>query len=129
MEDEQRIDNLKDEIKLLKGELKNSLASVRDYLLNMELPSSEFTTILAALHGDTPKMATGASIANQGADLTEPDFDMEKPADEGLTDELTPPAEDEDLLDFEGPREEKPLPKLPSEDQFEDLMPQDNMLP
>lgn len=129
MEDEKRLEILQDEIKLLKGELKNSLASVRDYLLNMELPSSEFTTILAALHGDTPKMATGAEISSQGADLSEPDFDMEKPVDEGLTDESTPPAEDENLLDFEGPQEEKPLPKLPNEDQFEDLMPQDSMLP
>jgi len=41
MEDTKKIETLEEEAKLLKGELKQSIASVRDYLLNMELPSSE----------------------------------------------------------------------------------------
>ena len=49
---------LQDEIKLLKGEVKQSLASVRDYLLNMELPSSEISTILQALGGDGEQKVT-----------------------------------------------------------------------
>ena len=49
---------LQNEIKLLKGEVKQSLASVRDYLLNMELPSSEISTILAALGGDGEQKVT-----------------------------------------------------------------------
>ena len=38
-----------EELKLMKGEMKQLLASVRDYLLNMELPSSEPDTSPAAL--------------------------------------------------------------------------------
>jgi hypothetical protein len=49
---DKKLTTLQDEIKLLKGEVKQSLASVRDYLLNMELPSSEISTILAALGTD-----------------------------------------------------------------------------
>ena len=49
MDTEKKLDTMEEEMKLLKGELKQSLTSVRDYLLNMELPSSEFSTILAAL--------------------------------------------------------------------------------
>ena len=49
---DKKLETLQEEIKLLKGEVKSSLASVRDYLLNMELPSSEFSTILAALNAD-----------------------------------------------------------------------------
>jgi hypothetical protein len=49
METEKKLDAIEEELKLIKGELKQTLASVRDYLLNMELPSTEFSTILAAL--------------------------------------------------------------------------------
>ncbi len=49
---DKKLATLQDEIKLLKGEVKQSLASVRDYLLNMELPSAEISTILQALGGD-----------------------------------------------------------------------------
>jgi hypothetical protein len=52
MEDEKQLKTIEEELKLLKGELKQSLVSVRDYLLNMELPATEFSTIMAAL-GDT----------------------------------------------------------------------------
>ena len=55
MENEKQLKTIEEELKLLKGELKQSLTSVRDYLLNMELPTTEFSTILAALgdSGDT----------------------------------------------------------------------------
>jgi len=49
---------LQDEIKLLKGEVKQSLASVRDYLLNMELPSAEISTILQALGAEGEQRVT-----------------------------------------------------------------------
>lgn len=52
MESEKQLQTIEEEVKLLKGELKQTLASVRDYLLNMELPTTEFSTIMAAL-GDT----------------------------------------------------------------------------
>jgi hypothetical protein len=134
--DEKRIDNLQDEIKLLKGELKNSLASVRDYLLNMELPSSEFSTILAALSGDAPntqKMAADSDVSNKGEDMPEPNFDEEKPEEEaGLTDELDQPGENEDLLDFEEPgKEEEVSEELPYQDALdkEDDMMAEDLLP
>ena len=52
MESEKQLQTIEEELKLLKGELKQTLSSVRDYLLNMELPTTEFSTILAAL-GDS----------------------------------------------------------------------------
>jgi hypothetical protein len=127
--DESRLDNLRDEIKLLKGELKNSLASVRDYLLNMELPSSEFSTILAALSGDNPnsqKLATG-DMADKGEDIPEPDFDEEKPAEDALN-EMEQPGEDEDLLDFEDPnKEEETSEEIPDEGALEDMAAEDEL--
>ena len=38
---DKRVETLEDEFKLLKGELKETLSSVRDYLVNSELPASE----------------------------------------------------------------------------------------
>lgn len=106
MVDDKRITDLQDEIKLLKGELKNSLASVRDYLLNMELPSSEFSTILAALNAGSPmgKMAGG----DGGGTAAAADTNLEEalPAEE-LGEEIEQPPEDEQLLDFEAPEDEK----------------------
>ena len=51
MENNKQLDTMEEELKLLKGEVKQSLTNVRDYLLNMELPASEFATVLAALGG------------------------------------------------------------------------------
>ena len=66
MESDKKLETLEEELKLMKGELKQSLASVRDYLLNMELPSSEFSTILAALgDGDSQKITMKGSLDNQ----------------------------------------------------------------
>jgi len=55
---DKKLETMSEEIKLLKGELKQSLASVRDYLLNMELPSSEFSNILEALDGGEGQKVT-----------------------------------------------------------------------
>ena len=57
METDKKLDTIEEELKLMKGELKQTLSSVRDYLLNMELPSTEFSTILAAL-GDSEQNVT-----------------------------------------------------------------------
>ena len=89
MADTKQLQNLQDEIKLLKGELKNSLASVRDYLLNMELPSSEFSTILAAL-GDsgeqriTMKGSFSAPPENKPKPVEEPQDMQEETLEEYL---------------------------------------------
>jgi hypothetical protein len=132
MEDEQRIDNLQDEIKLLKGELKNSLASVRDYLLNMELPSSEFSTILAALSGDTtgpkPLSAAAADLTDKPEDMPEPNYDEENPDEADMANELEEPAEDEKPLDVPQENEEV-TDTLPDEDTLDDMVGEDELLP
>ena len=103
MVDDNRLDTLQDEIKLLKAEVKNSLASVRDYLLNMELPSSEFSTILAALAGDNAdpqKMNVDSHVSGDKAgNMPQPDFPKEKP--DNLANEMDQPGEFEEMLDFE----------------------------
>ncbi len=102
MSNEKRLETLSEEIKLLKGEIKNSLTSVRDYLLNMELPSSEFSTILAALSGDN----SGQKLNLDGK------LDDSKKADEAIkeeedvpTDDIEQPPMDENLLDMEQPED------------------------
>jgi len=102
---EKKLDTLEEEMKLLKGELKQSLASVRDYLLNMELPSSEFSTILAALSTDssgTQKISIDGNIANtrgKEPDETSAEETTEEVTEEeivGPEDELNP--EDDDIF-------------------------------
>jgi hypothetical protein len=104
---DKKLTALQEEIKLLKGEVKQSLASVRDYLLNMELPSAEISTILQALGSDGDQKITmrgsfempekpqettesveessGASPGNDGAETTE----EEVPQDDIFTTEET----------------------------------------
>jgi hypothetical protein len=103
MSDEKRLVTLSEEIKLLKGEIKNSLTSVRDYLLNMELPSSEFSTILAALSGDN----SGQKVNLDGGLGQEPDNKIDEAAQEpeATADDLVQPPPDEDLLDMEQPED------------------------
>ena len=106
MVEEKRLDNLQDEIKLLKAEVKNSLASVRDYLLNMELPSSEFSTILAALAGDDAnpqKMNVDSRVSDDKDGTPNPEYIPEKPGniEDGFPNESGQPGEYEGLLDFE----------------------------
>jgi hypothetical protein len=100
MPDDKRLENLSEEIKLLKGEIKNSLTSVRDYLLNMELPSSEFSTILAALSGDN----SGQKVSLDGGLGNGPPKN-ETPIDEPeiTADDLKQPPPDEPLIDMEEP--------------------------
>src|SRR3989304_3150481 len=78
---------LQDEIKLLKGEVKQSLASVRDYLLNMELPSAEISTILQALGADGEQ-----KVSMKGS------FEMPEKPQESIeqTEEATGPGHDGD---------------------------------
>ena len=103
MSDEKRLETLSEEIKLLKGEIKNSLTSVRDYLLNMELPSSEFSTILAALSGDN----SGQKVNLDGGLNNEPEPKVEEPVEEPEqpADDLEQPPPDENLIDMEQPED------------------------
>jgi hypothetical protein len=101
--DEKRLETLSEEIKLLKGEIKNSLTSVRDYLLNMELPSSEFSTILAALSGDN----SGQKVNLDGGLGKEPQPKMDELPEEPVqpANDLEQPPPDENLLDMEQPED------------------------
>jgi hypothetical protein len=102
MSDEKRLETLSEEIKLLKGEIKNSLTSVRDYLLNMELPSSEFSTILAALSGDN----SGQKVSLDGGLGNTPKPEDAVPEEAGETaDDLSQPPADENLLDLQQPED------------------------
>lgn len=130
MEDQKRLETLSEEIKLLKGEIKNSLTSVRDYLLNMELPSSEFSTILAALSGDNSgqKVSLDGGLGNQAAGPEE----IKEEAGETADDLVQPPA-DEDLIDLEQPEdllEEMPADTpLLGEEEGEEQNPEDIVEP
>ena len=44
-----RLDTLADEFKLIKGELKQTLSSIHDYLMNRDLPAPEYNTLMAHL--------------------------------------------------------------------------------
>jgi hypothetical protein len=44
METDKKLKTREEELKLMKGEVKQILASARDYLLNMKLPPSENAT-------------------------------------------------------------------------------------
>jgi hypothetical protein len=103
MSDEKRLETLSEEIKLLKGEIKNSLTSVRDYLLNMELPSSEFSTILAALSGDNSGQKVNLDGGLGGDNKPEEPLATEEP--EQAPDDLTQPPPDENLIDMDQPED------------------------
>jgi len=111
MASDKKIDTIQEEIKLLKGELKNSLASVRDYLLNMELPSSEFSTILAAL-GDSGEqritMRGSFTAPQEGQTVAEPhDEVVETTREESTDDESEIPSEDDDLISVDDSAEDE----------------------
>jgi hypothetical protein len=122
---DKKLETMSEEIKLLKGELKQSLASVRDYLLNMELPSSEFSNILDALdNGEGQKVTmTGTLAAPEETKKTaETSEEVEEVAPE------IPP--EDNLIDVEGtPVEEAEVPAASSitteEESFEPEEPPD----
>ncbi len=79
METDKRGETLESEFKLMKGELKQTLSSVREHLLNLKLPPSQEAALLAA------------AISGGGADMSmDGKFSIEKGGDKGksLEDEL-----------------------------------------
>ncbi|HTY81767.1 MAG TPA: hypothetical protein VMB24_03205 [Dehalococcoidales bacterium] len=101
MAEDKRLETLQEEIKLMKGELKQSLASVRDYLLNMELPSSEISNILTELGNDDEGVNMKGTLEAPKETLKD-DVPAEEP--KALQDEEE--ADTDDLLDLEQPPEE-----------------------
>jgi hypothetical protein len=150
MANEKNLDTLEEELKLMKGELKQSLASVRDYLLNMELPSSEFATVIAALGGDGEQKMTmkGSFSAPPDSGLGGPateekeepasheeyeepasDEAYEEPLDEELEPESELPEEEEDLINPDEPlgSRSESSPEDGLTDDYEDLGPEDGL--
>jgi hypothetical protein len=147
MESEKQLQNMEEELKLLKGELKQTLSSVRDYLLNMELPTSEFSTILAALGdgGDQtvnmkgtfslPPDGESSEEANEPRDETEADSskseagttsEKEGSADSEVAEEKEPhmSAEEEPVTEEEAPEpEEEPEMEETVEETYEEEEP------
>ena len=58
MEIDKRIETLEQEFKLMKGELKQTLSSVRDYLTNTKLLPSEYASLLAGMGGGDVQQVT-----------------------------------------------------------------------
>jgi len=118
MEDTKKIETLEEELKLLKGELKQSIASVRDYLLNMELPSSEFATVIAALGGGGGDGEQRITI--KGNFSAPPDTGHGRPAQEEQTTEEEEVLEPESELSPEEEEAFEPESELsPGEEAFE----------
>jgi hypothetical protein len=129
MAEDRILNTLQEEIKLMKGELKQSLASVRDYLLNMELPSSEISNILSALGDEGAKVTMQGSLDTPKEEKpTGGPKDKLSQTEESVEDETVP--KDDNLLDLEGPEEDKieenPEDNLTSND--EEISPEDNLL-
>ncbi len=135
---EKKLETLEEEIKLMKGEMKQSLASVREYLLNMELPASEFAAILTALGNDNSgvqklQLDSLGDLAKKG-----PTAESTAQMPGQLEDEIESPPEDEDLIDVEKPPEdevetlpEDELEKPPEDSSIasdEEFAPEDSLL-
>jgi hypothetical protein len=103
MAEDKRLDTLQEEIKLMKGELKQSLATVRDYLLNMELPSSEISSLLSELGDESQKVTMQGNLGTpQEEPPKEPENELTE-TEESFEDETVP--EGDDLLDLEEPED------------------------
>ena len=53
MDADKRVKTLEEEFKLLKGELKQTLSGIRDYLHEVEMPSSEYASVMEVLKNDS----------------------------------------------------------------------------
>jgi hypothetical protein len=127
---EKKLETLEEEIKLMKGELKQSLTSVRDYLLNMELPASEFAAILTALGNDNSGVQKLQLDSLGDLMKKEPTAESTEEIPEQPNDKTESPPEDEDLIDVEKPPEDEveTLPEDGSIASDEGLAPEDSLL-
>ena len=101
MVDDKRLGTLQEEIKLLKGEVKHSLASVRDYLLNSELPSAELSN-LGLDQGEQRITMKNLDHARAAASEMASELTSEVPDNVA-----TASPEDEDLISVEPPLDEE----------------------
>ena len=135
MEVDNRVQTLEEEFKLIKGELKQTLAGVRDYLMESGLPDSEYSTIMAAMMGGGG--GGGTQRVEMKGDLKMPAREQpqeeevveevieEEPADELVEEE---PQEDE-WVEEEEPAAELASPGEQTEDElYADEEPADEMI-
>ncbi len=63
MEIDKRVETLETEFKLIKGELKQTIASVRDYLSDFKLPPAEEVALLAEMGGEEEQSSLRGDLA------------------------------------------------------------------
>jgi hypothetical protein len=105
MASDKRLETLQEEVKLLKGEVKHSLASVRDYLLNSELPSADLSG-LAGLDDGEQRISMKSSMDSPAAAAAGLSSELMPELTDKTTSEPEMPPEDEDLIDVEPPLDE-----------------------
>jgi hypothetical protein len=124
MEADKKLTTLEEELKLLKGELKQSLASVRDYLLNMELPASEFANVLASLDSaGTQKITLDGSLANKILPKSKDELAQEEEQEKVTEPESELPPEEEQINQDENPESEASLEEEETGEPDESLTP------
>jgi hypothetical protein len=122
MAGDKRVETLQEEIKLLKGEVKHSLASVRDYLLNQELPSAELMNLADNAQKISLETVGQAAASALGDDM------MNLPG--SASEEEDMPPEDEELISVEPPRNKEEAASDEPEDYQETSRdtPEDNLV-
>ncbi len=124
METDKRVETLESEFKLMKGELKQTLSSVRDYLLNLKLPASPEAALLAAAMGEGGSgmvMDGRFSIDKGGAGSElEPGRDESTPGRDELTDEEA--AEENESEENESEEDESQEPEAELSEEPEEPM-------
>ena len=144
MGNDKQLETLEGEFKLLKGELKQTLASVRDYLVTSEIPASEYATIMAAIGGGTAQtMQMQGSIAmpkkprpvEETEEEEEEELVEKLPPEEDMMSELAPSEETvgesapgEETVSESAPGEETVSESAPDEEMVSELAPDEEMV-
>ncbi len=99
MEIDKRVESLESEFKLMRGELKQTLTSVRDHLLNLKLPPSQEAALLAAaIGGQGGGMSMDGRFSIERGDESERSERSERSGrGERGTDILEPPPETNEM--------------------------------
>ena len=123
MENDKLIETLADEFKLIKGEVKQTLASVREYLVNSEMPASEYATIMQALGGGG---GGGSQKMEMKGDLSLPKHKEEEKPEE-VVEEVVEEVPEDEVPEDELPEDELPKDELPEERLLKDELPEDEL--
>ena len=118
MEKDKRIETLENEFKLIKGELKQTLTGVRDFLMDTGLPDSEYANIMASIGGGAQSSIRGELSMAKDAFPEEPPPEPEKTSSAEEVDAGGSGNEPEMLEEVEEVIEEEsdsPVSELPEE--------------